>query len=74
MGTGAQPSLWDFLSKCQKQVTLVVGSLDQKFVNLANLMEKQLPYCHKVVVEGAGHAVHVESPDIFGKIVYDSFC
>lgn len=73
MGTGMQPSLWESLTECHKQVMLVVGQLDTKFVNIAGEMEKQLPKCRKIVVEGVGHAVHVESPHIFGNIVYDDF-
>jgi 2-succinyl-6-hydroxy-2,4-cyclohexadiene-1-carboxylate synthase len=73
MGTGAQPSFWNSLSKCQKQVMLVAGSLDVKFVKIAEEMEKRLPQCKKIIVDGVGHAVHVETPDIFGTIVYDEF-
>jgi len=74
MGTGRQPSLWEFLQDIEKPVLIVAGSLDKKFVNIANRMEQRLPYGRKMVVESAGHAIHVESPGIFGKIVFDDFC
>lgn len=74
MGTGTQPSLWESLSACEKHVMLVAGSLDTKFVTIAGEMERQLLKCRKLVVSDVGHAVHVESPNIFGKIVNDDFC
>ncbi|MGV3487263.1 MAG: 2-succinyl-6-hydroxy-2,4-cyclohexadiene-1-carboxylate synthase [Tuberibacillus sp.] len=73
MGTGRQPSLWNSLLGCEKPVMLVAGSLDDKFVNIAQRMEQRLLNCQKMIVNHVGHAVHVESPNIFGKIVFDKF-
>jgi len=44
-----------------------------KFVKIAERMKKSLPNSVHVIVEGSGHAVHVESPQTFGKIVFDRF-
>ncbi|MBB6453403.1 2-succinyl-6-hydroxy-2,4-cyclohexadiene-1-carboxylate synthase [Salirhabdus euzebyi] len=71
MGTGKQPSLWDKLSYIQIPTLFITGSYDQKFVEINNDMQKLLPNAiHKVIMD-AGHAVHVEQPKFFGKIVSD---
>lgn len=72
MGTGCQPSLWDALPHCQTPITLVVGALDEKFVAIAERMAARLPRGVRRIVDGCGHAVHVERPDIFAKIVIEA--
>ncbi|WP_264803612.1 2-succinyl-6-hydroxy-2,4-cyclohexadiene-1-carboxylate synthase [Cytobacillus sp. NCCP-133] len=69
MGTGAQPSWWKDLSKMDLPVLLVTGGLDRKFCRIAEEMSKVLPNCQWESVQGAGHAIHVEKPEIFGTIV-----
>ncbi|GAA0464993.1 2-succinyl-6-hydroxy-2,4-cyclohexadiene-1-carboxylate synthase [Alkalibacillus silvisoli] len=69
MGTGYQPNLWDHLSKINLPILLIVGHLDSKFVKINKEMEKSLPHAHLEIVNETGHAVHLESPKIFGKIV-----
>jgi 2-succinyl-6-hydroxy-2,4-cyclohexadiene-1-carboxylate synthase len=73
MGTGRQPSLWEALPYIKQHVMLVTGRKDVKFVKIAERMKKSLPNSVHVIVEGSGHAVHVESPQTFGKIVFDRF-
>lgn len=69
MGTGAQPSWWDRLSSFDFPVLLVTGSEDQKFCRIAAEMEKQLNNSRWETVPGAGHAIHVENGEKFGKII-----
>ncbi|MFC4619597.1 2-succinyl-6-hydroxy-2,4-cyclohexadiene-1-carboxylate synthase [Camelliibacillus cellulosilyticus] len=73
MGTGRQPSLWEKLNICRSPVWLVAGELDTKFTEIADRMAERLPNAEKIIVKGAGHAVHLEKPEIFGKIVYEDF-
>lgn len=73
MGTGRQPSLWEKLNICRSSVWLVAGALDTKFTEMADRMAERLPNAEKIIVKGAGHAVHLEKPEIFGKIVYEDF-
>ncbi len=61
LGTGALPSLWDRLPEVRVPVTLIVGECDGKFSAIASDMARRLPYA-EVVVERAGHAVHLEAP------------
>lgn len=71
MGTGAQDSFWAELSTLHVPVLLVVGDLDQKFCGIAREMDRSLPNSHIITVPEAGHAVHVEHPRFFDKIVQE---
>jgi 2-succinyl-6-hydroxy-2,4-cyclohexadiene-1-carboxylate synthase len=69
LGTGALPSLWDRLAEVRPPVTLVVGARDTKFRRLAGQMQAQLPQARVAVVDGMGHAVHLEAPAQVARIV-----
>jgi 2-succinyl-6-hydroxy-2,4-cyclohexadiene-1-carboxylate synthase len=63
VGTGALPSLWPRLQELRCPVDLVTGEHDEKFTRLAYEMGARLPKARHSVIEGAGHAVHLERPD-----------
>jgi 2-succinyl-6-hydroxy-2,4-cyclohexadiene-1-carboxylate synthase len=63
LGTGVMPSLWDRLGELAIPVERVVGERDERFRAIAERMVGSLPSGRVVVVEGAGHAVHLEVPD-----------
>ncbi|MYL33794.1 2-succinyl-6-hydroxy-2,4-cyclohexadiene-1-carboxylate synthase [Pontibacillus yanchengensis] len=69
MGTGIQPSWWDNLSTFSGEVLLLSGELDEKFTSIAQNMEKAFQKARHIKVLNAGHAIHVEQPKFFGKIV-----
>ncbi|WP_249871150.1 2-succinyl-6-hydroxy-2,4-cyclohexadiene-1-carboxylate synthase [Oceanobacillus saliphilus] len=69
MGTGNQLSLWDRLHDFKKPVLLIAGELDEKFVAINKKMQKKLISCNLIICEDAGHAIHVEKPNTFGKMV-----
>lgn len=69
MGTGSQPSWWDKLHTLKMPVLIVCGELDKKFCEIAKEMNELLPNPTLLKINSAGHAVHVEQPRIFGKIV-----
>lgn len=69
MGTGVQPSWWDELAHLEMPVLLITGNLDQKFCRIAEEMSKILPNAKWKTTEDAGHAIHVEKPELFGTIV-----
>ncbi|API90915.1 MULTISPECIES: 2-succinyl-6-hydroxy-2,4-cyclohexadiene-1-carboxylate synthase [unclassified Virgibacillus] len=69
MGTGVQASYWDKLTQFDKPVFLLTGGLDQKYCEIMGKMERILPHAQQTIVSEAGHAIHVEKPNIFGKIV-----
>src|SRR5699024_2721369 len=69
MGTGKQPSWWQALSRFEQPVQLMVGQLDRKFININQQMDELFPKSLLQIVPQAGHAIHVEQPEMFGKLV-----
>ena len=65
LGTGALPSLWQALSEVRVPTLILVGALDRKFVSIGERMASALPAAQLVVVPDAGHAVHLERPDVW---------
>ena len=62
MGTGAQPSLWEFLPTLQTPTLLMAGEEDKKFTQVAEGMAESLPRSVLRLVPKAGHAIHLENP------------
>jgi 2-succinyl-6-hydroxy-2,4-cyclohexadiene-1-carboxylate synthase len=69
LGAGAQPPLWHRLPDLHIPTLLVVGELDLKFVSLARAMAQALPKAKLELVSDAGHAVHLERPAEFDRLV-----
>lgn len=69
VGTGAQVSQWHNLKDLPMPVTLITGALDQKFCAIAQDMAECIPKVKHIVVNDAGHAIHVENPAEFATIV-----
>ena len=69
MGTGSQVSNWEMLNKLHFPVLLLIGELDSKFITINKKMSELLPNAKIKVVEGAGHAIHVEKPATYGKLI-----
>ncbi|WP_407058284.1 2-succinyl-6-hydroxy-2,4-cyclohexadiene-1-carboxylate synthase [Tigheibacillus jepli] len=70
MGTGKQPNWWPHLFKVKIPVLLLAGELDEKFIAINKRMAKQLPKAKLEIIKQAGHAIHVEQSEVFGKIVH----
>lgn len=70
-GAGVEPALHDRLGAITVPVLLVAGALDAKYVALGQLMAARLPWPRLEVVEAAGHAVHLERPVAFARLVAD---
>ena len=70
--TGVQDSLWDSLALVTCPVLLVTGSLDTKFTEIARSMLASIgSRSRHVIVDGAGHAVHLEQPRIVAELIDD---
>ena len=69
MGTGAQESLWERLAQITAPTLIVAGGLDRKFGLIAREMAKGLPRAELELVHDAGHAVHLERPEVFDRLV-----
>lgn len=71
MGTGAQASEWENLHMLTFPVLLIAGGLDKKFVKLNKRMQELFPNAALKVCENAGHAVHLEKPQIFNELLVE---
>lgn len=69
LGTGALPSLWHRLEEVHAPTLVIVGGLDEKFVDIGRRMVDRLPDARLSVVSDAGHAVHLERPDAWLDLV-----
>ena len=68
MGAGAQAPLHAELGRVRCPVLLVVGGEDAKFCAIASELARSLPDARVEVIEGVGHAAHLEAPDRFAEI------
>ncbi|MFQ3633451.1 MAG: 2-succinyl-6-hydroxy-2,4-cyclohexadiene-1-carboxylate synthase [Roseiflexus sp.] len=71
MGTGAQPSFWDDLPRLSVPTLAITGALDEKFTAIARDMCARCPMMTHWIIEGAGHATHLERPAEFVQRVID---
>lgn len=71
IGQGAQPSLHDRLREIAAPTLLVAGAEDAKFRRLAGELAAVLPRAEVAIVPGAGHAAHLEAPELVSQIVLD---
>ena len=61
MGTGAMPPVWDALSAMDVPTLLLAGMADAKFTRIAKAMAAQMPQATLRLLEGVGHALHLEA-------------
>jgi 2-succinyl-6-hydroxy-2,4-cyclohexadiene-1-carboxylate synthase len=73
VGTGVQPGLHRRLSALKLPVQLLTGSLDIKFCAIARQMVRVLPQAQWEVIPDAGHATHIEQPELFIRAI-EAFC
>jgi 2-succinyl-6-hydroxy-2,4-cyclohexadiene-1-carboxylate synthase len=69
-GTGAQDPSWHKLHRLDMPVLVLAGADDAKFAALAERMAREIGgNATLALVDGAGHAAHLEQPDRFLAIV-----
>jgi 2-succinyl-6-hydroxy-2,4-cyclohexadiene-1-carboxylate synthase len=71
MGTGVQPSLWPKLPALDKQVLLLVGEFDRKFLVIARRMKLLIPNSRLAIIRESGHITHLEQPQLFHRCVLE---
>ncbi len=71
MGTGSQPSLWDSLAGLTIPGLLLAGELDEKFAAINRRMSETWATVELTIVSDAGHAIHLERPELFAAVVPD---
>lgn len=69
MGAGVMQPLWDDLGAVQVPCTFVAGRLDHDYVAAARRLAAGVPDGHVEVVPRAGHAVHLERPGAFARVL-----
>lgn len=69
IGTGHMSSVWDQLPHLDLPVLLVTGKDDPVFSDTAESMDALLVRSRAVVVEQAGHCVHLEQPESTGRVI-----
>jgi len=69
MGAGAQQPLIARLGELRMPVLLLAGQEDRKYGHLACEMQHRIAGARVQIVEGAGHAVHLEQPAAFAPLV-----
>ena len=69
LGTGVMPSLWDRLEELRMTVVLVAGERDAKFRATAERMAERIVDSELHVIEGAGHAAHLERPGAVAELL-----
>ena len=69
-GTGSQEPLWDRLGRLDMPVLVIAGELDRKYRELAERLATAIgPHAEVHIIEGAGHACHLEKPAEFVRTV-----
>lgn len=69
MGTGSQASYWGSLDQLRMPVQLIVGGLDEKFVQINQAMAKKIRGVRLEIIEDSGHAPHIEAENSFQELV-----
>ena len=69
MGAGRQEPLWDRLPALRVPTLLLAGELDAKYCDIARQMTVAMPAAQLAIVPNAGHAVHLEQPEVFESVV-----
>ena len=70
-GQGVMPYVGDKLAKFSVEGLYVSGALDTKYTTIGRDIFGKLPNFKHVIVEGAGHNVHIEKPQVFEQAVLD---
>jgi len=69
MGTGTMEPLWERLGEVSCPVLVIVGERDEKFRAIGERMSTMIAGCQLLIIEGAGHAAHLQRPGVFGRAV-----
>ncbi|GAA6822899.1 2-succinyl-6-hydroxy-2,4-cyclohexadiene-1-carboxylate synthase [Staphylococcus sp. 18_1_E_LY] len=68
-GTGNMPNLWQSIKNIQIPTLIIVGELDRKFCEISQRLTTEISTSEVIKISNAGHTVHVEDAEEFGKIV-----
>ncbi|MGQ0568067.1 MAG: 2-succinyl-6-hydroxy-2,4-cyclohexadiene-1-carboxylate synthase [Armatimonadota bacterium] len=71
IGQGVQPPMHDFLPGLRVPTLILAGSLDPQYSELGHEMSRDIPGACLEIVQGAGHAIHLEQPAAFHCLVLE---
>ena len=71
LGLGMQRSLWDKLGEVDISLLLLVGELDQKFIQINQLIAQQARFSKLEIIPDCGHNTHFEKPELFAQKIFD---
>ena len=63
------PNFREVLARLRIPVTLLAGDLDAKFRDLAQQMARIAPHAELTIVEGAGHDLLLERPELVTELI-----
>ena len=66
---GSNPSLWDRLEGMSAGLSMAVGALDGKYLAVAHDVARRAPHVRVDVIDGAGHAAHLERPEAVAALI-----
>jgi 2-succinyl-6-hydroxy-2,4-cyclohexadiene-1-carboxylate synthase len=69
MGAGVMDPVWRELAQVGVPGTFVAGQLDDRYVGFARRLASAVPDGRVEIVLRAGHAVHLERPDEFARVL-----
>ncbi|MDP3940037.1 MAG: alpha/beta hydrolase [Deltaproteobacteria bacterium] len=64
-----RPSLFEALDRIHAPTLVLVGENDTYYLAEAEAMARRIPGARKVIMKGVGHAMSVEAPEQFAKVV-----
>jgi 2-succinyl-6-hydroxy-2,4-cyclohexadiene-1-carboxylate synthase len=67
VGTGELSDTWSLIPNLPDTTQIIAAELDSRYVELAHQMHTVAPQIKLSILEGAGHAVHLEKPKEFAE-------
>ncbi len=71
MGQGVLPPMHEFLPQLRMPALIMAGALDPDYCARAREMSRLIPGARLEIVPGAGHAIHLEQPEVFRGLVLE---
>jgi 2-succinyl-6-hydroxy-2,4-cyclohexadiene-1-carboxylate synthase len=69
MGPGVCEPFWPDLGRITCPATFVAGAEDQRYAQLAQRLSETVPNGRPAIVDGSGHSVHMEQPQVFADLL-----
>jgi 2-succinyl-6-hydroxy-2,4-cyclohexadiene-1-carboxylate synthase len=70
MGPGVCEPFWPDLAGISCPATFVAGGDDHRYVQLSQRLSESVPNGRPAVIEGSGHSVHMEMPQVFADLLH----